>query len=42
VRKVKVASIRSELPADTPEVTPTQRDVAIRERRIKAQMRVIW
>ena len=42
VRKVKVGSIRSELPADTPEVTPAQRDIAIRERRIKAQMRVIW
>jgi hypothetical protein len=37
-----VASVRSELPADTPEVTPRQRDVAIRERRIKAQMRVVW
>ncbi|MDB6089381.1 MAG: hypothetical protein JWN85_2165 [Gammaproteobacteria bacterium] len=42
VRKVKVGGIRSELPADTPEFTPAQRDVAIRERRIKAQMRVIW
>jgi hypothetical protein len=41
-RKVKVGSIRSELPADTPEVTPAQRDIAIRDRRIKAQMRVIW
>jgi hypothetical protein len=42
VRKVQVANVRSALPADTPAVTPAQREAAIRERRIKAQMRVVW
>ena len=42
VRKVNVASVRSALPEDTPAVTPAQREAALRERRIKAQMRVIW
>jgi hypothetical protein len=42
VRKVKVADVRTSLPAGTPTVTPAERDTALRERRIKAQMRTIW
>jgi hypothetical protein len=42
VKKLKVADVRSALPADTPRVTPAERDATLRERRIKAQMRVIW
>jgi hypothetical protein len=42
VRKVKVADVRASLPAGTPTVTPAERDAALRERRIKAQMRTIW
>jgi hypothetical protein len=34
--------VRSALPQDTPAVTPAERDAAVRERRIKAQMRVVW
>ena len=42
VKKLKLADVRSALPADTPRVTPAERDATLRERRIKAQMRVIW
>lgn len=42
IRKVKLSQVQSELPAGTAMVTPAQRDAAIRERRIKAQMRTIW
>jgi hypothetical protein len=42
VRKVALAEVRAALPATTPVVTPAQRDAALRERRINAQMRVIW
>jgi len=42
VKKLKLDAVRSALPADTPRVTPAQRDAAVRERRINAQMRVIW
>jgi hypothetical protein len=42
VKKLKLADVRSALPADTPQVTPAARDAAMRERRILAQMRVIW
>ena len=42
VRKLTLNAVRSALPGDTPRVTPAQRDAAIRERRINAQMRVIW
>jgi len=42
VKKLKLADVRSALPEDTPAVTPAERDAAVRERRIKAQMRVVW
>jgi hypothetical protein len=42
VRKVKLAEVRAALPAETPHVTPKEREAQIRERRIKAQMRTIW
>jgi hypothetical protein len=42
VKKLKLADVRSALPADTPQVTPAARNAAMRERRIMAQMRVIW
>jgi Protein of unknown function (DUF1214) len=42
VKKLKLADVRSALPQDTPAVTPAERDAAVRERRIKAQMRVVW
>lgn len=42
MRKVKLAEVAVELPADTRRVTPQERDVAIRARRIAAQMRTIW
>src|SRR5580658_215129 len=42
VKKLKLADVRSALPADTPAVTPAEREAAVRERRIKAQMRVVW
>ena len=40
--KVKVAEVRDLLPADTPVVTPEQRDAMIRLRRKGAQMRKRW
>jgi Protein of unknown function (DUF1214) len=42
VKKLKLADVRSALPEDTPAVTPAEREAAVRERRIKAQMRVVW
>ena len=42
MRKVKLADVRSHLPADTALVTPEERDDAIRERTLRAHMRVIW
>lgn len=42
VRKVALAEVRASLPATTPVITPAQRDATLRERRINAQMRVIW
>ena len=42
VRKVELAALRSAIPADTPMITPVQRAAALRQRRIHAQMRVIW
>lgn len=42
IRKVKVAGIRPYLPAETPIVTQQQRAEALRNRRIAAQMRIIW
>lgn len=42
VRKLSISEVRGALPADTPQVTPAQRDAQLRERRIRAQMRVVW
>jgi hypothetical protein len=42
VKKLKLADVRSALPEDTPRVAPAERAAAISERRIKAQMRVVW
>jgi hypothetical protein len=42
VTKVPLAAVRDHLPADTPEVTPAQRDAALRLRRQGAQMRRKW
>lgn len=42
MRKVKLADVRSHLPADTALVTPEARAAAIRERTLRAHMRVIW
>jgi hypothetical protein len=42
VTKVKVADVRKHLPADTPEITPHERDAAIRARRRGLQMRRRW
>jgi hypothetical protein len=42
MRKVKLADVRSHLPPDTVLVTPEARDAAIRERTLRAHMRVIW
>jgi hypothetical protein len=42
VRKAAVAELRTLLPAETPVVTPTQRESAIRERRATLQQRPLW
>jgi hypothetical protein len=42
IRKLKVADVRSALPPETPQVTRAQRDAALRERRLRAQMRTVW
>jgi hypothetical protein len=42
VRKVKLADVRAALPADTPVVTPAQRDTIVRERRAELQQRQLW
>jgi hypothetical protein len=42
VTKVRTSAVRSYLPADTPEVSPAQRDEAIRRRRQGAQLRRRW
>jgi hypothetical protein len=42
VKKLKLDAVLAALPADTPRVTPAEREAAIRARRIDAQMRVIW
>jgi hypothetical protein len=41
-RVVKLAQLRSLLPADTLEVTPEQRAATIRERRVQLQQRPLW
>jgi hypothetical protein len=40
--RVALKEVRDHLPADTPEVTPEQRDKLLRERRMGAQMRRKW
>jgi hypothetical protein len=42
IRKVKLSDVRQHLPADTKRVTPQERAIALRNRRIAAQMRTIW
>jgi hypothetical protein len=42
VRKVKLADVRKQLPAETPTVTPGQRNLILRERRDAAQFRGLW
>ncbi len=42
LRKVKLSEVRDHLPADTPSVTPAEREAVLRARRIGAQMRTIW
>jgi hypothetical protein len=42
IRKLRIEEVRGALPADTPTVSPAERDAAIRARRINAQMRTIW
>lgn len=42
IRKVKIADVLANLPADTRQVTPAQRAVDLRNRRLAAQMRIIW
>jgi hypothetical protein len=42
VRKVALADVRKSLPADTPTITPGQREQAVRERRAQVQQRPLW
>ncbi len=42
IKKVPVADVREHLPADTPVVTPDERQRAARVRREGAQLRRIW
>jgi hypothetical protein len=42
IRKVKLADVLSELPRGTKRVTPAERGIALRNRRLAAQQRVIW
>jgi hypothetical protein len=42
MKKVKLGDVLDNLPADTQLVTPDQRAEAIRERTLRAHMRVIW
>ena len=42
IRKVPFADIRKHLPADTPRVTPAERDKALRARNIGMQLRRRW
>jgi hypothetical protein len=41
-RLVKLADLRSVLPADTPQVSPAERERILRDRRLGAQMRRKW
>jgi hypothetical protein len=42
VRKLALSEVRKALPADTPTVTPEQRDRIVRERRAALQERPLW
>ena len=42
IRKVKLAEVMQHLPADTRLINPEQRAIALRNRRLAAQMRIIW
>ena len=42
VTKVPVVDVRAHLPADTPVVTPAEREEQLRRRREGAQLRRIW
>lgn len=42
VRKVALAEVRKSLPADTPLVTPAERDRIVRDRRSALQQRPLW
>jgi hypothetical protein len=42
MRKLKLSEVAGALPPSTPHVSPEQRDLAIRARRIGAQKRTIW
>lgn len=42
LKRVKFAELRQHLPPDTRTVTPSERELALRRRRISAQMRIIW
>lgn len=42
IKKIKLADVMEHLPADTKRVTPQERAIALRNRRLAAQMRIIW
>ena len=42
IRKVKLVDVASQLPAGTKRVSPEERAIALRNRRIAAQKRAIW
>lgn len=42
IRKVKLSEVLQHLPADTKLVNPQERAIALRNRRLAAQMRTIW
>jgi hypothetical protein len=42
LRKVAIADVRRGLPADTPTVTPAQREQIVRDRRSQLQQRPLW
>ena len=42
VKKVRLADVRANLPADTRSVSPAERDAMLRKRRINGHMRTLW
>jgi len=42
LRKMKLADVRKALPADTPTVSPTERDRVLRDRRAAFLQRIFW